>query len=120
MIVAPSAAIASDRAEEDDRDREPAPRDAVLLQPLDRGVQRGREEDRDEDPDQDATRGRMIWIRHDRREDDPEHDEDRARAEADETLLHRDGAYGAARTAWIGAGPRAGGGNRTLVTSLEG
>ena len=86
--MAPTAAIASDRAEEARRDREPAALDPVLLEPVDGRVQREREEDRDEDPDEDRRAPPDDLDQHDRREDDPEHDEDRARAEADETLLH--------------------------------
>ena len=56
MIVAAIAAIDEDRADEDDPDGEPAPRDAAPLQPLDGRVEREREEDRDEDPDQDPLR----------------------------------------------------------------
>ena len=78
-----------DRADEDDRDGGSSAGDAALLHPVDRRVQRGREEHRDEDPDQDAARHQDDLDHHDGREDDSEHDEDRARAEADETLLHR-------------------------------
>ena len=106
-----------DRADEDDRDRGSAAGDAALLEPVDSRVERGREEHRDEDPDQDAARSQDDLDHHDGREDDSEHDEDRARAEADETLLHREEpTEGRGRP----ARSEAGGGNRTLVTSLEG
>ena len=76
-----------DRTDERDPDREAAAPDAVRQQPLDRGVQRQREEHRDADPDQDALRRLDDPDHHDGGEDDPEHDEDRARAEVDEPLL---------------------------------
>ena len=78
-----------DRADEDDRDRRSTAGHAMLLHPIDSGVERSREEHRDEDPDQDAARGQNDLDQHDGGEDDSEHDEDRARSEADETLLHR-------------------------------
>ena len=90
-----------DRADEHDRDRESAPGDPASLQRVDGRIERGREKDRDEDPDQDSARCLDDLDQHDRREDDSEDDQDRARPEADEALLHRGGAYGAARTALL-------------------
>ena len=54
------------------------------------GLSASREEDRDEDPDQDPRAAQTIWSSSSDAEDDPEHDEDRARTELHEALLkHR-------------------------------
>ena len=121
MNVAPSAAIARIAPTNDDRDREPAPRDAVLLQPVDGRVERGREEDRDEDPDQDAARrpGRSRSSRRPARMIPSTTRIARGRKRTRRSSIGRSlrsGADGSARR----RGAEAGGGNRTLVTSLEG
>ena len=71
-----------------DRHGQPAPGHAVGLEPLDRGVEREREEERDEDPDQHAAGDQDHLDDHERGDDDAQHDENRARAELHEALLH--------------------------------
>ena len=89
MIVAASATIARIAPTKTIATASPRLATPCSCTHVDGRVERGREEHRDEDPDQDAARRLDDLDQHDGREDDSEHDQDRARAEADETLLHR-------------------------------
>ena len=91
----------------------------MALQPLDRRVQRQGKEDRDHHPGQDVPRD-PDHLEGDRdRDDRRQQGQDRVQPEANETL--RDHVRSIATAPDVQPRTvRAGGGNRTRVTSLEG
>ena len=75
-----------DRADENDRDGG-APADPAADEKVDRRVERHREEERDQHPDDHGAR-HPEDLEHDRGgEDDPDHGQDRARAEPDDAFV---------------------------------